>query len=43
MPAFDGTLSDEQIAAVLAYIKSRWPADIRGRQARINEQAGGRP
>ena len=43
MPAFDGTLSDDQIEAVLAYIKSRWPADIRGRQARINEQAGGRP
>jgi hypothetical protein len=25
MPAFEGMLSDEQIAAVLAYIKSRWP------------------
>jgi mono/diheme cytochrome c family protein len=40
MPAFDGTLSDEQIAAVLAYIKSKWPADIRERQARINQEAG---
>jgi mono/diheme cytochrome c family protein len=40
MPAFEGTLSDEQIAAVLAYIKSRWPADIRERQARINVQVG---
>ena len=38
MPAFDGTLSDEQIAAVLAYIKSKWPADIRERQARINRE-----
>jgi mono/diheme cytochrome c family protein len=39
MPAFDGTLSDEQIAAVLAYIKSTWPPDIRERQAHINAQA----
>jgi mono/diheme cytochrome c family protein len=39
MPAFDGVLSDNQIAAVLAYIKSTWPADIRERQARINAQA----
>jgi mono/diheme cytochrome c family protein len=39
MPAFEGTLSDAQIAAVLAYIKGRWPADIRERQARINAQA----
>jgi len=39
MPAFDGTLSDEQIAAVLAYIKSKWPVDIRVRQTRIDEQA----
>jgi mono/diheme cytochrome c family protein len=39
MPAFDGKLSDDQIAAVLAYIKSTWPAEIRARQARINAQA----
>ena len=39
MPAFDGILSDDQIAAVLAYIKSTWPPDIRERQARINAQA----
>ncbi len=39
MPAFDGTLSDEQIAAVLAFIKSKWPAEIRERQTRINAQA----
>ncbi len=25
MPAFDGILSDDQIRAVLAYIKSTWP------------------
>jgi mono/diheme cytochrome c family protein len=40
MPAFDGVLSDAQIAAALAYIKSRWPAEIRARQAHINHEAG---
>lgn len=39
MPAFDGVLSDAQIAAALAYIKSRWPAEIRARQAQINHEA----
>ena len=28
MPAYEGVLSDEQIAAVLAYIKSSWPSEI---------------
>jgi mono/diheme cytochrome c family protein len=28
MLAFGGTLSDQDIVAVLAYIKSRWPEDI---------------
>ena len=28
MPAYDGVLSDAQIAAVLAYIKSSWPSEI---------------
>ena len=28
MPAFGATLSDEDIIAVLAYIKSRWPEGI---------------
>jgi mono/diheme cytochrome c family protein len=36
MPAFGQSLSDRDIAAVLAYIKSRWPAEIRERQARID-------
>jgi mono/diheme cytochrome c family protein len=40
MPAFGGVLSDADIAAVLAFIKSRWPADIRARQARIDQQSG---
>jgi mono/diheme cytochrome c family protein len=36
MPAYAGKLSDEEIHAVLAYIKSRWPAHIRDKQARID-------
>jgi mono/diheme cytochrome c family protein len=39
MPVFGGVLSDADIAAVLAFIKSRWPAGIRARQAHINQQA----
>jgi mono/diheme cytochrome c family protein len=31
MPAFAGTLTDAEIIAVLSYIKSKWPADIRER------------
>jgi len=38
MPAFAGVLTDDEIAAALAYIKSRWPADVRARQARTSEQ-----
>lgn len=40
MPAFAGTLSDEQVDAVLAYIKSNWPEDIRATQW---EQSGRDP
>lgn len=32
MPAFGDRLSDEEIAAVLAFIKSTWPAEILRRQ-----------
>jgi mono/diheme cytochrome c family protein len=39
MPAYDETLSDDQIIAALSYIKSTWPAEIRQRHDRINEQA----
>ncbi|UEM19089.1 cytochrome c [Skermanella mucosa] len=31
MPAFGGTLSDEEIRAVLAFIASRWPENVRTR------------
>ena len=38
MPAFEGVLSDAEIWAVLAYIKSTWPPKIRTRQGSINQQ-----
>lgn len=44
MPAFEESLSDEEIRAVLAYIKSRWPESERRAQARataLDEQSGG--
>lgn len=38
MPAFGETLSDREILASLAYIKSRWPARIRSRHDELNRQ-----
>jgi mono/diheme cytochrome c family protein len=38
MPAYKGVLSDREIWAVLAYIKSTWPEEIRARQERISAQ-----
>ncbi len=38
MPAFGEKLTDREIWAALAYIKSRWPEPVRQRQARINER-----
>ena len=40
MPAFEGILSDEEIAAVLAYIKSTWPKRERGYQETRNRASG---
>nr|WP_209881896.1 cytochrome c [Azospirillum soli] len=39
MPAFGGVLSDADIWAVLAYIKSTWPEDTRRRHAAMSERA----
>jgi len=36
MPAFGRRLTDDEIAAALAFIKSTWPDDMRARQARRN-------
>lgn len=40
MPAYRDKLSDTDIWAVLSYIESTWPADIRAKQRRMS---GGRP
>ena len=36
MPAFGMLLSEGDMAAVIAYIKSRWPAEIQARQSQTN-------
>lgn len=36
MPAFAGKLSDAEIWSILAFIKSRWPPEIRARQGRAH-------
>lgn len=38
MPAFKQDLTDGQIVSILAFIKSRWPDEVRQRQDRITEQ-----
>lgn len=37
MPAFGEVLSDNDIWAVLAFIKSRWPTDVQRRQQSLNQ------
>ena len=39
MPAFDSVLSDEEIWAVLAFIKSSWPEKYRRAQTDITRDA----
>lgn len=39
MPAYEAILSDEDIIAVLSFIKSTWPKDIQKRHDLINGQA----
>lgn len=41
MPAFGRMLSDEEIVAVLAYIKSTWPENIAMAQHEVTEQSEG--
>jgi mono/diheme cytochrome c family protein len=38
MPAYEGVLTDAEIIAVLSWIKSQWPADIRTQQEQVNRQ-----
>ena len=39
MPAYEGVLSDEEIVAVLSWIKSQWPAEVQAKHDQINAQA----
>jgi mono/diheme cytochrome c family protein len=43
MPAFRGLLTDSEILAVLAYIKSTWPIGLRISQALLNPGNAGMP
>jgi mono/diheme cytochrome c family protein len=38
MPAYEGKLTDIQIWAILAFIKSAWPFEIRDRQAETSRR-----
>lgn len=38
MPAYRDVLGDADIAAVLAYIKAQWPAEIRARQQGLSQR-----
>jgi mono/diheme cytochrome c family protein len=39
MPAFGETLRDADLGAILAFIKSTWPKEVRARQAAISQGA----
>ena len=43
MPAFRGEMSEHDILAVLAFIKSRWPIGLRVSQAMLNPGFAGMP
>jgi len=38
MPAFAGVLGDDDVRAVLAYIQSTWPEEVRERRTQMLEQ-----
>ena len=42
MPVYEGVLSDDDIVAVLSWIKSQWPSEIRAKHDQINQQARAR-
>jgi len=37
MPGFAGSLSEDDVKAILAYIKTSWPDDVRAKQESLNE------
>lgn len=38
MPTYEGVLSDEEIVAVLSWIKAQWPPEVRAKHDQINAQ-----
>lgn len=42
MPIYEGRLSDEEIVAVLSWIKAQWPADVQRHHDQVNVQAARR-
>ncbi len=40
MPGYEGQLTDDEIRAVLSYIKSRWPEEIQDQHDQTNTGAG---
>ena len=43
MPAFEGVLSEQQMIAVLAFIKSHWQLGVRAYQSMLNPGRQGMP
>lgn len=39
MPAYEGRLSDDEIIAVLSWIKAQWPPQVRQKHDQMNAQA----
>lgn len=39
MPAYDGILTDQEIVAVLAFIKSQWPNELQDSHDQLNQRA----
>ena len=43
MPAFENVLSNDEIWAALAFVKSRWPAELQARQRLLTRMRSERP
>ena len=41
MPAYEKVLTDEEVVAVLSFIKAHWPAGIRAKHDEVNKPAPG--
>lgn len=39
MPIYEGVLSDEEIVAVLSWIKAQWPPEVRAKHDQMNARA----